>query len=160
MADFALATADGISFDVYMRNDDIATDDGLATAVLCSLFFDRRCEIDELPPGQTDRRGWWGDEFNPDGDDGIGSKLWLLAREKPTPSILARAETYAEESLSWMIQDQVAASVTVSAEFGKLGRLDGLALFLSVVIVRPDGTKAPLKYGVLWDQLSASNGLE
>ena len=40
----------------------LASDGGLGTAVLLSLFTDRQAALDDvLPAGATDRRGWWGD---------------------------------------------------------------------------------------------------
>ncbi len=69
-------------------DDDFETDAGLETAVIISLFTDRRAgENDELPATETDRRGWWGNTLQ-DADDEIGSKLWLLCREKQLPVVM------------------------------------------------------------------------
>lgn len=96
--------------------NDLARDDGLQTAVLLSLFTDRAAEEgDVLPDEETDRRGWWGDEFADDAGDRIGSRLWLLARSKRTDDVLARAEEYARESLQWLIDDKVAERIEVTA---------------------------------------------
>ncbi|WP_324606427.1 phage GP46 family protein [Xenorhabdus nematophila] len=67
-------------------------------------FTDRRAlDSDELPAGAgTDRRGWWGDTFN---TRSIGSRLWLLAREKQLSAVLHRAKAYADEALAWLIDD-------------------------------------------------------
>lgn len=96
---------------------DMAEDDGLNTAVIVSLFTDRRANPDDaLPDGTDDRRGWWGDAF-PDVDgDRIGSRLWLLSREKQLPSVLQRAQQYAEEALAWLVEDGIASAVNVVAE--------------------------------------------
>ena len=100
--------------DLVIDGADLAADDGLATAVILSLFTDRRVAEDELPPFETARRGWWGDSLAEDGDE-IGSKLWLLAREKRTPAVLVRAEEYAGEALAWLADDDLARAVSVSA---------------------------------------------
>ncbi|MBS4847103.1 MAG: phage GP46 family protein [Burkholderiales bacterium] len=103
-------------------------DDPLIQAVLISLFSWRRSNEDdgvEIPYQQ----GWWGDTFADSGDR-IGSKLWLLRREKLTREVIARAKDYAEESLRWMVEDAVAKSVVVETE------RDGDRLNMSVVVIR------------------------
>jgi len=157
MADFKLISDNGILWDWTTEGDDLATDDGLSESVLCSLGFDRRVSEDELPDGEDNRRGTWMDEFEPAGDGGIGSKLWLLARSKPTPAVLPRAEEFAKEALSWMIEDQVASLIEITASFGTIEGLDGVALLLSGEVHRPQVGKASFKFGVLWDQLAQAS---
>ena len=41
--------------------------------------------------------------------------LWLLAREKRTPAVLARAELYVREALQWLVDDGVASAIAVAA---------------------------------------------
>jgi len=119
----------------------LETDDGLETAVVLSLFTDRRAgDADELPPGSSDRRGWWGDSFADDEGDQMGSRLWLLKREKQLPAGLARAREYAEEALRWLLDDQVASSVSVVASNPR----DGI-LGLKVSITRL-GSNAPVTF--------------
>lgn len=85
----------------------------ILTNIIASLFTDARANEDDiLPSGGTDKRGWWGDSFS---DKKIGSKLWLLSREKQLSSVLKRAQEYAEESLQWMIKERLIKSVTVTA---------------------------------------------
>lgn len=99
----------------------------LETAVILSLFTDRRAgDSDRLPDGSADRRGWWGDATVPDRP--MGSRLWLLAREKTTPQMRLRAIGYVREALAWMIGDGIADRVDVSAEYvaGTPARLDVL----------------------------------
>ena len=99
---------------------DIELDDGIETAVILSLFTDRRAEADDLPAGATDRRGSWGDAL-----DGIerGSHLWLLEREKETPDVPVRAEAFARQALAWMVDDGILAAVAVMAEWVRDGFL-------------------------------------
>ena len=81
------------SADFAIEANDLATDDGLETAVSLSLFTDRRAEDgDALPSGDADRRGWWGDDFPAVDGDRMGSRLWLLARSKQTPDVLERVD--------------------------------------------------------------------
>lgn len=85
----------------------------MLTNIIASLFTDARAHGDDiLPDGSVDKRGWWGDSFN---TKTIGSKLWLLHREKQLSSVLKRAQEYAEESLQWMIKEKLIKSVTVTA---------------------------------------------
>ena len=72
--------------------------DWLKSAVWMSLGTDRRAENDDvLPGGDGDKRGWWGDSFR---QRRIGSRLWLLERQKITADTLLRAEEYAAEALA------------------------------------------------------------
>lgn len=123
---------------------DLEGDIGIETAVLISLFTDRRATEDELPPGVDGLRGWWGDLFPSVQGDQIGSKLWTLQREKVTLATLAAVESAATNSLQWMIDDGVASSVEVNAEFDV-----GNAIILSVNIVRQTGDDA--NFNIVWD---------
>jgi len=100
-------------FDLALEDGDLATDEGLETAVILSLFTDRRAqEADRLPDGSSDRRGYWADAYN---DRPHGSRLWLLHREKELDEVLRRAEEYAQEALAWLVEDGVAREVVVEA---------------------------------------------
>lgn len=100
-------------FDLAIEDGDLATDEGLTTAVILSLYTDRRAlEADRLPDGTTDRRGYWADAYN---DRPHGSRLWLLHREKEQDTVLRRAKEYAEEALAWLVEDEVASQVVVDA---------------------------------------------
>lgn len=128
-----------LDFDLALQGGDLATDSGLRSAVLVSLFTDRRAEADDpLPgaPGDTDRRGWWADAWPAVDGDRIGSRLWLLARQKQTVDVLLRAQSYSEEALAWLIDDGVARSVQVEAQWVRPGMLG-----LRVVITLADGVR-------------------
>jgi phage gp46-like protein len=132
--------------DVTIAANDLAVDDGLETAVILSLFTDRRAEAsDPLPDGHTDPRGWWGDAFPPVDGDRIGSRLWLLGREKEQPAVLMRAREYAVEALQWLIADKVAARVDVTTEFTRPGLLG-----LQVVIHKPLADPVEYRFSATW----------
>jgi phage gp46-like protein len=97
-------------------------DDGsLRSAVLISLFSDARAKADDrLPDDSGDRRGWPGDAMADVAGDRIGSRLWLLRREKQTEETRRRAAEYAREALLWLIDDGLAASIEIEASW--LGR--------------------------------------
>lgn len=101
------------AFDLAIEGGDLATDESLETAVILSLFTDRRAlPEDRLPDGSADRRGWWADAYF---ERPHGSRLWLLHREKEQASVLRRAQEYAEEALTWLVEDEVAEQVVVEA---------------------------------------------
>lgn len=100
-------------FDLRFSNGDLVTSSSLQEAVIISLFTDRRVAKEDLPEGETSRRGWWGD-FG--GEDRTGSRLWLLDRTKLTTETLALAREYCEEALAWLITDGLAERVDVATE--------------------------------------------
>ncbi|MBF0247137.1 MAG: phage GP46 family protein [Alphaproteobacteria bacterium] len=131
--------------DVVLDGAGLAVDRGLETAIAVSLFTDRRADPDDvLPDPNGQRRGWWGDVVPPTVDgtpadgDRIGSRLWLLSREKIIPETIARARTYAREALQWLIDDGVAARIDVDVTVPKTP-VGGGVLALAITVYRPDG---------------------
>jgi phage gp46-like protein len=146
--DIALAfDALTLTADVSIERGQLATEHGLLTAVMLSLFTDRLAEDDDaLPFGGSDRRGWWGDAVPPVPGDRIGSRLWLLHREKQTRETRLRAEEYAREALGWLVEDQVAERLEVEAEWIRSGILG-----LRIAIHRPRGEAARLRFAIAWE---------
>jgi phage gp46-like protein len=129
--------------DWALAGADLAAGGDLATAVLISLFTDRRADPDDvIPDGSNDPRGWWGDTGR---DTPIGSRLWLLEREKRTEAVRLRAEDYIGEALQWLLDDGVASSIEVVAQWALGGRLDAM-----VVIVEPTGRRQVFNYQWAW----------
>ncbi len=140
--DFVFNTAD----------QDLEADNTLETAVIISLFSDRRAKIDDpLPdPNNLDRRGWWGDLVSfPVPGDQIGSRLWLLNREKTLEDVLARAKQYAQEALQWLVEDGVAVKIVIETE--RQGEEGNDRLAIRVEIYRTDGNKEAFNFGAQWD---------
>ena len=111
MTDLALLFSEHGDFDLMVEAGDLLGDEGLTTAITISLFTDRLARQDDpLPehlPGQvSDRRGYWGSlARRPNLDDAneiIGSRLWLLHREKELQAVVHRAQDYAGEGLAWL----------------------------------------------------------
>lgn len=126
----------------------LASGSDLETAVLISLFTDRRADPDDaIPDGSGDPRGWWGDlyEATP-----IGSKLWLLDRAKKTEATRQRAQDYIEAALAWLIDDGIAAAVRVTVRW-QLGA-DPSRGFLAAAIEidEPDGRTIQFNYQWAW----------
>lgn len=131
--------------DVALDATDLVTDEGLETAVLLSLFLDRRADADDGVSIDDDPRGWWGDTYADAPGDQIGSKFWLLGREKTLPTLLSRAVDYAQEALAWLVDDGVASSVVAQAEFIAQGRMA-----LAVAITRPNQPPFNRRYQYVW----------
>ena len=147
MADIALAFTDYGGGDLLLAGQDLARDDGLETAVLLSLFCDRRASPEQFRAGDdtSDLRGWWGD-INPAVDgDRYGSHLWLLRREKETRETLARARQYATDALAWLLEDKIASAVRVETAYTARGVIQ-----ISVVIDRPQADRATFRFDYEW----------
>ncbi len=122
-----------LSFDDSIQ--DLESDESLETAVIISLFTDRRAKVDDvLPdPGNLDKRGWWGDLPSPDVEgDQIGSRLWLLDRSKTLEDALVKAKKYTKESLQWLVDDKVAAKIEVEVKRQGLPGNDRLVIKASI----------------------------
>ena len=136
--------AELIEADIALLNADLQTDEGLRTAIIISLFTDARADPGEIP-GDEDPRGWWGDSFAEVEGDRIGSKLWILAREKLTEAVRVRAETFASEATAWLVADGVARKIETIGEI-----VSGSQLNLLVTPIRPDGTARPFRFDDVW----------
>ena len=102
---------------LFLNGAQVSADmtDSLSRAVVISLFtWQRASQSDEVDNDQ--RMGWWGDTFAENKGDKIGSKLWLLLRQKVTEETLNRAQEYAYESLKWLIDDGICSDITVNVE--------------------------------------------
>ncbi|HBB8280972.1 phage GP46 family protein [Escherichia coli] len=105
----------------------LSTDHDLETVILISLFTDRLARSDD-DYGDSDRRGWWGDTGE---DQQLGSRLWLLRREKLTTNVAIKAETYALEALKWLKDDGVVSDVIPVAKIVMPNRLNLIIRYLS-----------------------------
>ena len=135
----------------FVNENGLQTDDGLETAVIISLFSDKRATETELRDAglkQDHLGGWWGDSFPEIDGDVLGSKLWLLQRATRTQATLDLAELYAADALQWLLTDKVAQTVTSTASFfGTTG-----LLIIAIEIQRPD--KLQPKWSRVWQAIS------
>ncbi|WP_451998988.1 phage GP46 family protein [Azospirillum argentinense] len=127
---------------------DLTTSDPLVRAVLMSLFTWARAQPGDVLPADR-RMGWWGDTYPTVAGDCIGSRLWLLSREKLLPETLRRAREYAEEALAWLVTDGVARRVEVTAD-----RRGADGLTLTCRIWRRDGTPVDLRFDDAWEAIT------
>lgn len=125
-------------------------EDTLQTAIILSLFTDKRASADDkLPLNETNRRGWVGDEFMPGSAatsrDDWGTLLWLCYIGKVTGDIPGFAEFTCKEGLQWLVRDGIASRIAVTAQWvGE--RADRLAV--RPQIYQPQ--QASPVYDVLW----------
>jgi phage gp46-like protein len=127
---------------VATQVDDVC--DRLMRSVIISLFTWRRANPEDVLP-TNQKFGWWGDTFPVSSVDRIGSRLWLLSREKLMPDIPAKAQEYAEEALQWLLDDGVAGAISVLCEIQGTDRLA-----MQIVIVRGSAT-INLRFDNLWN---------
>lgn len=118
----------------------------LPRAVIISLWSWRRANPDDVAATPM---GWWGDTYPTVDNDRIGSRLWLLSREKITTDTLNRANDYIKEALSWMLDDGVAAKITT--EVLRSGLTEAAA---NVNIYQRDGTVYNLTFDEFWKELN------
>jgi phage gp46-like protein len=145
-----------VSVDWLLLNDGTLDEtQALATAVIVALGTDRlAAPTDILPdPDSTDRRGWWAD-LDAEviwGGWPIGSRLWLLAREKITGpsaqqgSTLQRIQFYIKEALQPFIDLRIASQMFVDVE-----RVDKQRINVLIRLYRGPKTAIELQYQILW----------
>lgn len=153
MPDIKLSWDDDIlEGDLLFADNDLTTDSGLETAIIISLFTDRHANNDDIlpDPDNDNKRGWWGDLLADVAKDQIGSRLWLLEREKTTIEVLQRAKEYGEEALQWLIDDLIASRVEVIAERNQ-ERSDYNRLDLQANVYKSDGNNISFKFDDIWN---------
>lgn len=139
--------------DYSIAHGDLTIEEGLETAILVSLFTDRRAGDDDalLDPDSDSRRGWWGDLVSPvEERDRLGSRLWLLDRSKVTQEVVNAAKNYIEEALEWMLIDKVAVKIEVNAE--AKGPVENRMLAFHVRIFYRDGLDVS-EYNLQWEAM-------
>lgn len=115
MADVLFNNTKGY-YDLDVVSGDLAITNGLETAILMSLFVDKRAYASEVPRPEL-RRGWWGNLVGDYVNYNIGSKLWLLNQARRTQTNLNLAKTYAYDCLQWMLDEKLATNINVDASY-------------------------------------------
>ncbi len=134
--------------DLALDGADLAKGKDLYTAVIISLFTNRRARLDDpLPDPNSSRMGWWGDLHSEKENDQIGSRLWLLRREKQTQDTLNRAYEYCHEALKWLVDDGIASQVDVRVEYVRLG-----VMGIWITIHKPVGVEN-FRFDYLWEDI-------
>jgi len=128
-------------YDFSLTDDgDILTEDFFDTAILMSIFCEKRAADSEVPVSHL-RRGWQGNESTPGFE--IGSKIWLFHQARIDRNTLNGINSAADESLQWMIDDNITISVRSESVF------EDDAINLETEIERPN-SKVEHRYFELW----------
>lgn len=134
---------DELHADWAISPGELANGDDFQTAAIISLFTDRVARADD-PYEDNDRRGWWGDSTD---QYQLGSRLWLIRREKLTRDVALRSEEYAREALKWLVDDGVVMSVEAVAQIVYPNRLN---LFIRYQLPQSDSWDA-LQFFWIWE---------
>ena len=124
---------------------------GLETAVILSLFVDRRVPVDHPLAwlAGPDRRGWWGDGVRQTGEVETGSLLWLLERAPLDAQTARWAEAIALDALATLVQQGAVVKVEARAE----ARLADNRLDLGISLYGRSGVRIyARKFERLWQQ--------
>ncbi len=140
---FPLQSGTQQAFDMSIDSGSLVSGGDLRNAVILSLFCDRRAEDDDaLPDESGSKRGWWGDALL---GRRIGSRLWLLSREKQLREVVNRAREYAREALKWLLDDGAVDDLEVDAEIVAPG-----VLGIAVRVFRPHANQETYRFSYLW----------
>lgn len=123
------------------ENGDINTADFFDTAILVSIYEEKRAAPEEVALPEQ-RRGWIGNESTPDFER--GSKIWLYQQSRLTRDIINNIIAASDECLQWLVDQEYAVDVRSDVS------LVGGRVFLNVTIQRPDSTTIR-KDLFLWD---------
>lgn len=149
MSDLGLVIVDNCINLALDGKGSLIRDSGLETAILISLFTDKRVSASEVPQDGDSQRGWWADEFAEADGDEIGSKLWLFERGKINAQTAQAVQVRARQALEWMITDGVASAVEVTTSLEK-DRIQ-----INVSVRRPEDESTNL-FSIFWDGQSVA----
>lgn len=125
----------------------------LVTAVATALFTHRTALTDDrLPdPQSSDRRGWWADHEAElvRGGWPIGSRLWLISREKQSEETRQRAETYIREALDPFVTLALIDRYDLTVDWFAHERLGA-----EIVLYRGPRGAIAVRFERLWDELT------
>jgi len=115
MQDIKLEKNSDNIYDISIVDGDFESVDGFDTAILMSLFIDKRANQAEVSESSL-RRGWIGNEQNDDEDYEVGSKLWLLDQARLNQDSVNRAIDFTRDGFIWMIEDSQVKDVQVTGQ--------------------------------------------
>jgi phage gp46-like protein len=85
-----------------IENSDLIADNTIATAIVNSLFIDKR---------YNNEQGFWGDVLL---GRSIGSLLWTLERATINDTTIALIKQYSIDALQWLLDQKIVSSIDVS----------------------------------------------
>lgn len=131
-------------YDLAFDNGDLKSTQGFTSALLMSIFCERRATPSEVAPPEK-RRGWFGNAFLGFTDFEIGSKLWLLLQARADQVTLNNSITFSNNAVEWFKEDKYIDKAIVTAEYDVQ---NALLIFIQFLI----GQDIVLNKGFrLWD---------
>lgn len=130
---------------------DILTADFFDTALLMSIFAEKRASGSEVPESRF-RRGWIGNESFSDGFE-IGSKIWLFEQARLDRDTLNGITSAAIDGLQWFLDRGFAINLIVDTVL-----VQGMVT-LQIDTFRPN-SKVDRRFFSLWDGSGITNSEE
>ncbi len=150
--DAVLSRTSSVKWDLTIdATGDILTADFFDTALLMSIFAEKRASESEVPESRF-RRGWIGNESFSD-DFEIGSKVWLFEQARLNRDTLNGITSAAIEGLQWFLNRGFAINLIVDTVL-----VEG-TITLQIDIFRPN-SKVDRRFFSLWDGSGVTNSEE
>lgn len=122
--------------EVNLIGNDLEQDRGLFTSVLISLLTNLSL---------TGGPGYWGDTISGrQVEDWVGSRLFAIQKNNPASHV--RAIQYIKDALQWMIDDNIAASISVV-----VNKTKAQSAIFKITIKKPSSEELNFLYRKNWD---------
>ena len=114
-SDIKLIKSKNEIYDIDFENGDFALTDGLDTAILLSIFAEKRASKEKVTD-PLKRRGHFSNEFaNIEGYQ-VGSTQWLFTEQSEnSESNTTQLENSVKDGLRWLVDDKICKKVIVKA---------------------------------------------
>ena len=136
-------------YDLMVVDSQLESTAGMETALIVSLFTDARASADNVATPQN-RRGWVGNILTTNIGRSLGSVLWVYEQSRITQNILNQIKVAAQESLDWLVEDNIAKTVLVSIQ-----EVRTRGIVIEINIQTPQGKNQ--RYSAIWRATSANN---
>jgi len=115
IVDFDLTANEFGLYDIALDSDgDISSVQSFDTAILMSLFEEKRADSSEVAITQN-RRGYWGNEFYQDvADREQGSKIWLYEQARLNQDTINGIDDATNDCLLWLVEQQFIKSIDIN----------------------------------------------
>jgi len=97
-------------------NGDLKLTGGFETAILASLFTDRRAAADEVADPMK-RRGWIGNLLAKIPGDNFGSGFWLYEQSRGTQAVCNGMKDEALKALQWLVDDDLVKGIAATVSY-------------------------------------------
>jgi phage gp46-like protein len=109
--DFKLVETPNKYYDLQINNGQVSQVETLETAILMSIFMEKRASETQVPIPEY-RSGWWGNTLNSDNYE-IGSLFWLSKQRRLTNVTSEFIRDTLKKSLQWLIDDKFVSTLVV-----------------------------------------------